>query len=129
MKKRIFIILLLIIFLLSLSYGYFYLNKEFGFIVECLFYKYSGFYCPACGITRSFFALIKGDLIQAFNYNQLVFCLLPIFLIYFIYKCYLFIFNKKDNFKIPSYIYILFLVIFIGFGILRNLDGFSILVP
>ena len=35
----------------------------------CLFYKYTGFWCPACGNTRSVTALMRGDILTSLSYN------------------------------------------------------------
>lgn len=114
---------------MSLSFGYLYIYRQTGFIIECLIYKHTNLYCPACGITRCIFSLLEGNFIQAFKYNQLIFCMLPILFIYFVYKSYLFIINKKDLLKIPNIIYIVFLISFILFGIFRNINGFDFLTP
>ena len=45
--------------ILSLSYH----------LPSCLFYRYTGFYCPACGNTRSVRALLRGDVISSLQYN------------------------------------------------------------
>ena len=85
-----------------------------------MFYKITGLYCPGCGITRCFFAILEGDFYKAFMYNQLVFILIPFAIIYFIYKAYLYITSKKDKMKIPNIFWIILLIIVIVFGILRN---------
>ena len=36
---------------------------------SCPFYRYTGFYCPACGNTRSVRALLRGDVISSLQYN------------------------------------------------------------
>lgn len=131
MKKRIFNILLLLISCFLLFVGYFYLNKEYGFDIPCVFHKLTGCYCPGCGITRCLFSLLKLDFYQAFMYNQFVFILLPFLVIGIFYKIYLYIVGKQDQIikKIPNIVWILLLVITIGFGIIRNLNGFEFLRP
>jgi len=46
-------------------------------LIPCLTKKLFGIDCPGCGMQRSFFALIKGDLISSFVY----FPSLPIYLL------------------------------------------------
>lgn len=63
-------------------------------IQECIFHKITGFNCPACGNTRSVFALMDGDIV-----NSLYFNITPIFLILVILCFYIenvfALFNKK----------------------------------
>jgi hypothetical protein len=40
-----------------------------GRIPRCPFYSAFGLYCPSCGGTRSFFALLGGSFAQALRYN------------------------------------------------------------
>lgn len=131
MKKRIIKIISIIgIFIIGLI-TYYYLNQNLNFSIPCLFHKITGYYCPGCGITRCLFSILEGKLYQAFMYNQLVFILLPFFIIYVTYNSYIYIFNKKNKLikKIPNYIYIILLIIVISFGIIRNLDFFPYLKP
>lgn len=131
MKKRFLILFLLLIFILGVLFGYKYLNYEYSFSIPCLFYKFTGFYCPACGITRCIFAILNGDFIKAFKYNQLIFILIPILLLYFIYKCYLFIWQKKDyiNNRYYKILYLFLILSFLVFGILRNIHYFDFIRP
>lgn len=131
MKKRVFNIILLLISCFLLFVGYFYLNKEYGFDIPCIFHKLTGFYCPGCGITRCLFSILKLDFYQAFMYNQFVFILLPFLGCGIIYKFYLYIVKKQDQFikKIPNIVWILLLIITVGFGVIRNLNGFEFLRP
>lgn len=120
MKKRIINVVTTLVLGLLLLFGYYYLNKRFGLSISCMFYKITGLYCPGCGITRCFFAILEGDFYKAFMYNQLVFILIPFAIIYFIYKAYLYITSKNDKMKIPNIFWIILLIIVIVFGILRN---------
>ena len=45
--------------------------------IDCIFKSITGFPCPSCGLTRGFRALLKGDIVSAFNYNILT---IPIFI-------------------------------------------------
>jgi len=44
-----------------------------GFFADCE--------CPACGLTRALSSLLHGDIYVAWNFNPLVFVLLPVMLI------------------------------------------------
>lgn len=102
------------------------LNK----IIFCPIYKITGLYCPGCGISRMFLALFKGKFYQAFRYNPLVFIFLPFFIFYFID---LFIAKRKNKksicSKIPNWFFVILIIVFLVYGIFRNLDGFEFLKP
>lgn len=84
--------LVLLILTILLVFG---ILVVFVFDVNCLFKSIFSFPCPGCGLTRAFRCLIKGNLIESFNYNILA---IPIFLFLF---CMIFIFIidliKKEN--------------------------------
>ena len=39
---------------------------------SCLFLRLTGWYCPGCGGTRAFLALIKGDIAASLQYHPVV---------------------------------------------------------
>lgn len=41
-------------------------------LTSCPFYNLTGFYCPGCGGTRAFFALLDGDVLRSFLLHPLV---------------------------------------------------------
>ncbi len=41
-------------------------------IPMCIFYRLTGYYCPACGGTRAFYHLTQGHLLKSFVYHPLV---------------------------------------------------------
>lgn len=131
MKKRIFNIVLILIICFFIFIGYFYLNNKYGFSINCVFHELTGFYCPGCGITRCLFALLRLDFYEAFMYNQLVFILLPFLVALIVYRIYLYVFDKQDKIlvKVPNMVWILLLVIVIGYGIVRNISYFDFLRP
>ena len=107
--------------ILFFGYCFFYVNYKVG--IPCLFDKITGYLCPGCGITRCLLALIRGELDQAFNYNKLVFIMLPFIIVYLFYRIYLYVFDKKDKIlkNIPSIFSYILLGVVILFGILRNI--------
>ena len=106
---------------------YYLLNLYTGFAIFCPFHKFTGLYCPGCGVTRLLFSLIKLDFYQAFRYNPLVFILLIIGIIYLLIKFIL----KKFNIiiKVPNYVWYILIIIVIIYGILRNIPYFNYLIP
>ena len=81
--KNIFILLTLIIF-----FSIIYIMP-----VACIIKQATGFYCPACGLTRAFFSILSFDFISAVKYNIL---------------------------SIPLFIFIIFTVISLVYEIITN---------
>ena len=120
MKKKILNIIILII---GISIFYF-LNQKFKISIPCPFHKLTNLYCPGCGITRMFIAIIHLNFYQAFRYNPLVFILL---ISYLLIKFIELITKKKIIFN--NRITYTLLIIVILFGVLRNIPYFDILAP
>ena len=74
-----------------------------------------------------FLTLLKLDFYQAFRYNPLLFITLPIF-IFFIGNAIL---AKKEPLynKVPNKIWIATIILFISYGVLRNIPFFDFLAP
>lgn len=74
-----------------------------------------------------FLSLLKLDFYQAFRYNSLLFITLPVFL-FFIGEAIL---AKKEPLynKVPDKIWIIVIILFISYGILRNIPFFDFLAP
>lgn len=119
MKKFIILIILLILYLLISSYFHFY--------IPCPFKEITGFYCPGCGITRMLLSILKLDFYGAFRYNPLLFISIPIGL--YIYIDYLIRKEKSLYKKIPEKGWYVVIIIFIIYGILRNIPAFDFLAP
>lgn len=120
-KERLLRVIYVDVLLFLLLIGYYFLNKKFDFVIECPINHFTGYLCPGCGITRCLFSILEFKFKKAFYYNQLVFILIPFFLIYYIYDVYTFIFEKEKKSKIFKYMSIPLLVITILFGIVRNI--------
>ena len=86
MKKRIIKVISIVLFLVILLLGYYFLNYKFNLGIPCIFYKITGYKCPGCGITRAIFSLLKGNIKNAIYYNKLLFIAGPFIIIYIIYK-------------------------------------------
>ena len=111
----------LILFLLIV---YKIINYFTGFGIPCLFHALTGYYCPGCGVTRMIFSIITLDFYQAFRYNPAVFLLLIASIIYHLIR-----FVLKKDWKIPNVVYYVLIVLFLIFGVLRNIPLFSFLIP
>ncbi len=44
---------------------------------QCGLYRHFGIYCPGCGATRAFHALLHGDILRALQMNPLALALVP----------------------------------------------------
>ncbi len=131
MKKKIFTLILIWLVPFFTLFLYYSLYLMFDFSIPCFLHKLTNLYCPTCGITRLLIALLNGNIYEAFKYNQLMFILLPLVIIYFGILSYLWIKNKINrNFIIISkYLLFFVIVLLVVFGIIRNLDNFSYLRP
>lgn len=123
MKKKIIITLLLLTFLII----YLLAGNYFHLYIDCPIKKTTGLYCPGCGITRMFLSLLKLDFYQSFRYNPLLLITLPIF-IFFIGDTIL-TKTKPLYTKIPNKIWIVIILLFICYGVLRNIPFFDFLAP
>ncbi len=123
MKQRLRKVITIYLCLLLMFIAYYIINKTTGFYIPCIFHELTGLDCPGCGITRCLFNIINLNFKEAFLVNPLVFIYLPFIIAYFLYKSYLYIFNKKDKIlvKIPNYVIYIILGITILYGILRNI--------
>lgn len=114
MKKKIVTIIILII--LSV------LVLEDIISIPCPVHFLTNLHCPGCGVTRMIKSILKLDFYQAFRYNQLVFVLLPFFIFLLIDYLIKKILNKESIYKkIPEKVWIVFIIIFLIFGIIRNI--------
>ena len=131
MIKRVKKVISTLIFSVLILIGYYFLNKNYHFAIPCIFHKVTGLYCPGCGTTRLLFSLLNGDIKGAYNYNRLVFVMLPFFVFYAIYRIYLYIVDREDKIicRVPNYLIYVLLFIVILFGILRNTSAFYYLRP
>ena len=115
----------------SAAVWYFDPLKE-SFFPVCPLYRFTGYACPGCGLTRAFHAMFHGDILAAMDFNALV----PVFAVLlgiFFVSLVLYAIRGRglgiDVFK--PYALWTFLIILILFGVLRNLPiyPFNILFP
>ena len=100
MKKRIIKIVFFFLISIILILLYYIIFNKFGIAIPCIFHKITGLYCPGCGITRMLISLLHGNIKEAFMYNQLLFIMLPFFILYGFYELYLYIVDKTLDLKL-----------------------------
>lgn len=103
-----------------------------SFFPVCPLYKVTGFACPGCGMTRSFHALVHGDIIGAFRFNLFMPLMLGFIAYIFVSLTLLAIRGKSLSFEIfsPRITWTIFVLLMI-FGVVRNIPvyPFNILFP
>ena len=89
--------------------------------IGCPFRFFFGISCPGCGMSRSLFSLLKGDIHMAFFYHPLFF-LVPV-LFYSIYR------YEEKNDRIGKWLLAAVLVFFFLVWILRLFLGSPVTAP
>lgn len=86
----------------------------------CFTLRLFGFYCPACGMTRSVIALMNGDILLSIRQNAMVIVFILLYVVFYIWYI-LKLFNVKFYLFLQNewFWYILITVWFI-YGISRN---------
>lgn len=116
---------------LTIGLLYFIWYKITTLGIPCMIFKTTGLYCPSCGVTRMIMALVKLDIVTAFQMNPFILCLLPYGAFIYIRK-YVYLLWKGVPYnyeKYHKYIGICLIVGAIIFGIIRNLPSFGYLRP
>lgn len=113
---------------IGLAYGKWYAWSGIG--IPCLFYQITGKKCPGCGITRMCMALLKLDLKTAFFSNPVIFSMLPLGMVLTLrwMKRYI-LYEDKRFTQYEEFVLIVIIIVLIGFGILRNINGMIFQVP
>lgn len=95
---------------------------------ECFYRHFFKIYCAGCGVTRMVKALLKGQFVKAFKYNQIFFILSFVLFFYLIYAIIVYI--KNGKIISPSVKAVVFVgVLLFVFMILRNIPYFDFLRP
>lgn len=104
------------------GFAYYLAYKYLHFGYFCWIYKFTGFKCGACGMTRMCASMIEFKFADAFWYNPFVFITLPYLIPEMIYIIYI-MEAKKELPKWNVVIMIIYAVFFVSFGIVRNIIG------
>ena len=95
-----------------------------GYTIPCPWYEATGVKCPGCGLQRSAYALLHGDLRTAVTENLLSVLLLPLTLAAFVtwYLQRLPAFAHR-RFELPTPLTLSLAVLIVAYWIVRNLPG------
>lgn len=102
-----------------------------GNSIPCLFYTYTGFYCPGCGSSRSLVALIHGRYWEAFRQNVLLYPMGIPSLVVLLREYVRVVFPRLGWRPVdaPQPVIVGCAVVVLLFMVLRNIPAFSFLAP
>ena len=113
--------------------AYLYFHDPSVYPIPCVFHLLTGLYCPGCGAGRACFALLHGELGEAFSYNPLMVILIPFLCLYAAARGFDWAVtggNHVDG-KISVKLLVAIRVLILIYGIVRNIPAlpFSLLTP
>lgn len=116
--------------ILAIGIAYYAIWRVTGIGIPCVFERVTGVYCPGCGISRMFAAMLRLDFKAAIGANVFVFCLLPFAGAVAIFKAIRYIRSGVTSDPLwLNVIYVIALIASIVFWILRNIPEFAYLAP
>ena len=122
MKKRINKVIGYISLILVLGLGYAGICFYTGFGIPCMFNTITGLKCSGCGITHMFLAILCLDFKKAFLCNQMLFCLLPLFVIFAAIHIIQYIRKGKMKMsKLENILCYIMIAVLVIWGIIRNI--------
>lgn len=121
MKTRLWGVLKKYAILLSIGLAYLLFVLWTGIGIPCLFYKLTGFQCPACGVSRMLVSLAHLDFAAAFRYNAFLLVTAPVLLFCLIYPDVRFVLRGDRKLGWVNAVLWCELVLLLAFGIVRNL--------
>lgn len=122
MKKRIVKTAKAFAAIFAVLAGYYIFVRMTGLSLPCLFKLVTGLECPGCGNTRAFMSLLRLDIKGAFGYNYFIFAEILYFCWAAAYTSVRYIKSGRFYLEIrPVWVNVLFLSVFILWGIVRNI--------
>ena len=86
----------------------------------CPLYTLTGWYCPACGGLRMTHDVLHGDLAAAVTDNVVALVGIPLLALWLLVR------RRRGRPVVDATVIIVTCVVFIGWGVLRNLPGFPL---
>lgn len=99
---------------------YYCFVKMTGTGIPCFFHLITGLKCPGCGISTMLMTLIEGDFQAAFTANPFLLVTLPLLLFELGFSFWL-EWNEERQPKWNNILLIIYIVLLVLFGILRNI--------
>ncbi|MBP5284325.1 MAG: DUF2752 domain-containing protein [Treponema sp.] len=100
---------------------YFVFVSVTGHGIPCIIYKFFGVKCPGCGMTRAAVCLGKGDFRSAFSFNALSLTVMPVLVVYLIFR-QVKEYKGGKGFSVWEYILLVILfVVTVLYTIMRNI--------
>ena len=129
-KARLYRIVKPMAILLLVGIAYAIFVKVTGLAIPCMIRMITGKHCPGCGISRMCMALLHLDFKEAMQQNCLLFFLLPVLLVYGIWKAVTFVkYGDRPLNKVEQAGTLVLFVLMVAFWILRNTERFAFLAP
>lgn len=93
-------------------------------MIVCPFYLITGLECPFCGGQRMIASLLHGDWLAAFNYNPLLFCALPLLLLWIVRLAFP-EYASRHSRVIPALLFtdgalLVYFILLLVWGVVRN---------
>lgn len=93
-------------------------------MVICPFHQLTGWDCPLCGGQRMIASILQGEWTEAYNYNRLLFCALPLILLGVVRLLFPDYANRHPHYTLAVLFtdraLLVYLVILLLWGIIRN---------
>ena len=108
---------------------FFFDPAQHGFYPICMFHSLTGWNCPGCGATRAAYQLLHGHLLRALHDNALFVATLAAALAEGVWLGWQRVRKQPAMLVLPPGVSWAFLILTIGFTVLRNLPAFAWLSP
>ena len=108
---------------------FFFDPSQHGFYPVCLFHSLTGWNCPGCGATRAAYQLLHGRLVPALHDNALFVVALAVVAALGARLAVRNLRKQPVSLVVPPRVLWAFLVVTLGFTLLRNLPAFAWLSP
>lgn len=92
-------------------------------MIPCPFHFLTGLNCPFCGTQRLAWALLHGNVSEAFHYNPFVFCLLPVVLLVAVFYLFCKPLRPKMKWIYDDKTFVCYLLAALSWSIMRNIWG------